>query len=112
MENDVTVPVGLDRLRAIEWEGSQNWHSCLACGMLRSEKHKEDCWLSNAIACARSVEEWRKSSKVGDRVRLVAMPETAGEIQHITTDPDDALIIFDGGDAGWRHLSELMPEEG
>ena len=77
--------------------------------------HAADCWLAKAIAQAERLKGWKP--KVGDRVRLKAMPdagsykvvETVGRMCRIGVTASSKVTF--GIDGQWRYLAELMPEE-
>ena len=69
--------------------------------------------LGNAIAQAERLKGWKP--KVGDRVRLRAMPEIKGEITELYSDGVSGFVLHDTNGSQWgafRYLAELMPEEG
>lgn len=113
-----TVCVTVEQLREIEVqvddEGRLNW--CPACEKLGMLPHEPDCWLAKAIAQAERLKDWKP--KVGDRVRLKAMPEagiyevieTLGRMCRIKV-TSGSKVVF-GIDGQWRERAELMPEEG
>ena len=83
--------------------------------------HASDCWLADAIAQAERLKGWQP--KVGDRVRVKAMPEV-GSWTVIAVREDKSFprasgqqmhtilrIALAPGIEEWRYLAELMPEE-
>lgn len=120
-----TVCVTVEQLREIERQtGVDGWHHwCPVCGFTAEDGHALRCWLGNAIAQAEKLKDWQP--KVGERVRLKAMPDYAlFEVEDIEEgDPIRDRTVFirpvvTRGCAGirWarvaRFLAELMPEEG
>lgn len=75
----------------------------------------EDCTcgyvaIGNAIAQAERLKGWQP--KVGDRVRLKAMPEVRGVV--LASGKPQVQVLWDESSlhlGEWRYLAELMPAE-
>lgn len=110
-----TVCVTVEQLREIEWKRGMSQRWCPCCENSSGSGHKPHCWLGSAIAQAERLKDWKP--KVGDRVRLKAMPGFGPYIvRFVDTNCGGTAWLYDPalhacGSIGGRFFAELMPEE-